>query len=209
MHATATQHREQDAILDAIQIGVYGVDAHGGCTFINKAALAMLGFTEDEVLGRNVHELIHHTYPDGSHYPEAACPLLETSRSGRAVQLDNEMLWRKDGTFFNAEYSSLPVFDEAVVTGSVITFQDTAKRGDAGKRLGVQISVNRILAGTSDLETALSQVLAAIGLGLGWQTAVFWAVDQAAGVLRNAASWTGPDTAAEEFLAVTQSASFE
>ena len=204
---TAAQ-REKDAILDAIQIGVYGVDGKGGCTFINKAGLDMLGYALDEVLGRNMHDLIHHTYPDGSHYPEAACPLLGTLKSGRAVELDNEMLWRKDGTFFNAEYSSLPVFDDAVVTGSVITFQDTARRGEARKRLGVQISVSRILAGTSDLGPALTQVLAAIGLGLGWQTAVFWAVDERTAVLRNAASWTSPDVG-EEFLASIGNVSFE
>src|SRR5690349_24764313 len=105
----------------------------------------MLGYTADEVLGANMHALMHHTYPDGSPFPEAACPLLQTLETGRPVQLDNEMLWRKDGSFFNAEYSSFPVIDEAAVTGSVVTFQDTASRGQARRRLAVQISVSRIL----------------------------------------------------------------
>jgi PAS domain S-box-containing protein len=130
--------RERDAILNAIRTGVYGVDAEGNCTFINTAALEMIGYAMEEVLGRNVHELIHHTYPDGSRYPRSACPLLGTLTTGHAVQLDNEMLWRKDGTFFTAEYSSFPVIDDGVVTGSVITFQDTSQRGQARKRLAVR-----------------------------------------------------------------------
>ena len=130
MEASAEQ-REINAILNAIEIGVYGIDAVGRCTFINKAALELIGYTQEDVLGRNMHELIHHTYPDGSPYPESACPLVQTVETGRPVQLDNEMVWRKDGTFFNAEYSSFPVFDKDVVTGGVITFQDTAQRGQA------------------------------------------------------------------------------
>jgi PAS domain S-box-containing protein len=199
---------EINAILNAIEIGVYGVDAAGRCTFINKAALDMLRYTDEEVLGANMHALIHHTYPDGTPYPEPACPLLQTLETGRPVQLDNEMLWRKDGSFFNAEYSSYPVFDEKVVTGSVVTFQDTASRGQARKRLGVQISVSRILAGSSDLDTALTQVLGAIGSALGWHVAAFWEVDETAGVLGKTASWPGPDDAGAAFLEASEQMSF-
>ena len=207
MHAAA-HAREINAILNAIDIGVYGIDARGLCTFMNKAGLAMLGYTLDEVLGHNMHELIHHTYPDGTRYPQLACPLLQTLESGRAVHLDNEMLWRKDGTFFNAEYSSFPVYDEDIVTGSVITFDDTAARADARKRLGVQISVSRILAGSSDLETALTQVVAAIGSALGWQVGVFWEVDEDAALLRYSASCSAPDAGAMSFLEATRELTF-
>src|SRR5215213_2393873 len=192
---------EINAILNAIEIGVYGVDAAGRCTFINKAGLEMLGYSIEEVVGNNVHELTHHTYPDGTPYPESACPLLQTLETGRPVQLDNEMLWRKDGSFFNAEYSAFPVFDDKVVTGSVITFQDTANKGQARKRLAVQISISRILAGSSELDTAMTQVLGTIGSTLGWHVAAFWEVDEAAGVMRRAAAWPGPDGFGESFLA--------
>jgi PAS domain S-box-containing protein len=207
MHAAA-DGREMDAILNAIEIGVYGVDADGRCTFINKAALDMLGYTAAEVLGKNMHELIHHTYPDGTRYPQSACPLSQTLETGRSVQLDNEMLWRKDGTPVSAEYSSFPVFDAGAVTGSVLTFQDAANKGEARKRLGVQISVSRILAGSSDLTTALTQVLAAIGSSLGWHVGVFWAVDEKAEVLRSAATWRSPEAAAEDFLNATHNIAF-
>ena len=199
---------EINAILNAIEIGVYGVDAAGRCTFINKAGLAMLGYEPDEVLGADMHELIHHTYPDGTPYPESACPLLQTLETGRPVALETEMLWRKDGSFFSAEYSSFPVFDDAVVTGSVVTFQDTANRGQARRRLGVQISVSRILAGSSDLTTALMQVLSTIGAALGWHVALFWEVDEKQDLLRHCVSWPGPDGLGADFIAATGSATF-
>ena len=207
MHAAAEQ-REINAILNAIDIGVYGVDAAGRCTFINRAALEMLGHKHEDVLGHNMHELIHHTNPDGTPYPESACPLLQTLENGKPVQLDNEMLWRKDGSFFNAEYSSYPVFDESAVTGAVITFQDTATRGQARRRLGVQISVSRILAGSSELETALTQVLGAIGSALACHVGVFWELEESEGVLRNAVAWPGPEGAGDEFLMDIQAVTF-
>jgi PAS domain S-box-containing protein len=208
MHAAAEQH-EINAILNAIDIGVYGVDAAGRCTFINRAALDMLGHRHEDVLGHNMHELIHHTYPDGTPYQESACPLLQTLENGKPVQLDNEMLWRKDGSFFNAEYSSYPVFDKAAVTGAVITFQDTATRGQARRRLGVQISVSRILAGSSELDTALTQVLGAIGSALACHVGVFWELVESEGVLRNAVAWPGPEGAGEEFLIDIQAVTFK
>ena len=135
------ERRERAALLDAVGLGVYGVDAEGCCTFINKAAERTLGFDPEEVLGRNMHDLVHHTYPDGSPYPQSECPLIGTLQTGRPVQLDNEMMWRKDGSFFLAEYSSFPIIEDGTVRGSVVTFQDTSQRDDAQRRLAAQIAV--------------------------------------------------------------------
>ena len=115
-------------LLNGLSDGIYGIDPAGTCTFVNRAALAMLGYgSADELLGRNMHQMIHHTRPDGTVYPPAACPLLHTLTSGRPVRLDNELLWRKDGTSFIAEYSSFPIREDAgLATGSVITFSRSA-----------------------------------------------------------------------------------
>jgi PAS domain S-box-containing protein len=100
---------ERTALLNAVGRGVYGVDLDGRCTFINRAALDLLDYELDEVLGRNTHDLIHHTHPDGSPIPHEECPLVQSCQTGRPMELDNETLWRKDGTFFTAEYSSFPI----------------------------------------------------------------------------------------------------
>ena len=203
LSAASDESREKDAILNAMRIGVYGMDSYGRCTFINKAALDMIGYAADEVIGRDMHDLIHHTYPDGSPYPGSACAELETLEGGHAVQLDSETLWRKDGTFFTAEYSAVPVLDRGVVTGSVTTFQETSRRGQAQKRLAVQITVSRILAGPADVASAMTQVLAAIGSGLGWQAGAFWTFNREESALHADAVWGSPSISAESFLAQT------
>ncbi len=193
--------------VDALGDGIYGVDPQGRCTFINLAALRMLGYaTDKQVIGHNMHALIHHTRPDGSPYPQSDCPLLHTNVTGHPVRLENEMLWRKDGTFFIAEYSSFPVHANGAVIGSVVTFSDTSLRQNAQKRLAVQYTVSRVLAGSTDLASAPAQILAAIGSGFAWDLGAFWRVDDGdqAAALACLAVWRAPGVAAANFLRATE-----
>ncbi len=200
--------------VDALGDGVYGVDPQGCCIFVNKAALRMLGYgSADELLGRNMHEAIHHTRPDGSAFPQAACPLLHTGISGHPVRLENEMLWRRDGTPFFAEYSSFPVVSGDTITGCVITFSDAAIRRDAQSRLAVQYAVSQVLSGTGDPRAMPERILQAIGAGLQWDVGLFWRRgDDGSGrdVLRCIADWrsreAGPSGA---FGAESQGATLE
>ncbi|MFC7541297.1 GAF domain-containing protein [Siccirubricoccus deserti] len=167
--AADQERREKITLLDSIGDGVYGVDAEGRCTFVNRAALEMLDYACDCVLGHDMHALIHHTRPDGSPYPKDECPMLRSVRDGQAVRLENEVLWRRDGTPFAAEYSSFPILNGGAVVGSVLTFSDTTRRQDAHKRLSVQYAASRALAEATDVQDALPRALAAIGTGLGWE----------------------------------------
>ena len=179
--------------VDALGDGVYGVDPQGCCIFVNKAALRMLGYGEAaELLGRNMHETIHHTRPDGSVFPQAECPLLHTGISGHPVRLENEMLWRRDGTPFLAEYSSFPVLSGDVITGCVITFSDASIRQDAQTRLAVQYAVSQVLSGSGADHALPERILEAIGAGLHWDVGLFWRrSDNGSGhdVLRCIAEW--------------------
>ncbi len=180
--------------LDALGDGIYGVDGTGACTFINIAALRLLGYASaDELIGRNMHAAIHHTRPDGTPFPQAECPLLHTTSSGRPVRLNNEMLFRRNGTPFFAEYSSFPIMQDGAVAGSIITFTDTSVRQDAQKRLAVQYAVAQVLAGDAPEEAIPARLLEAIGTGLDWEAGLFWRrVEQSEGhdVLRCMAVWS-------------------
>ena len=117
---------QQWAFLESLSDGVYGIDADGRCLFINAAALQALGYGADEpLIGRNMHELIHHTRPDGSPYPKADCPLIETAKGGKTVALRQEMLWRRDGTPFYADYSSYPMPASSGIPGGIVTFKES------------------------------------------------------------------------------------
>ena len=178
--------------LDAMRDGIYTVDQGGLCSFINGAALAALGYASaDELLGRNMHEVIHHTRPDGSFYPVQSCPLLGTLTTGHPVRLENELLWRKDGTSFFAEYSAFPMRDRGEMVGSVITFNDLSAQRDRRRRHALQGAVSRLLASNGAVDSVERQLLATIGSGFGWDSGELWltTASDEAGAPAKVATW--------------------
>lgn len=115
-------------LLESTGEGIYGIDMAGACTFINRAAAQTLGWGTETVLGRNMHALIHHTRPDGQPYAEDDCPIFNAFRRGLPCRIDDEVLWRADGSSFRAEYSSYPVIEHGRVRGAVVTFVDITER---------------------------------------------------------------------------------
>ena len=125
-----------ELILDTVGEGVYGVDANGLTTFLNDAASSMIGWTPEELLGKPLHTILHHTKPDGSPYPREDCPILATARDGTVHHVDDESFWRKDGTSFSVEYVSAPMRDkQRGLVGAVVTFRDITERKRAEKAL--------------------------------------------------------------------------
>ncbi|MEO5347826.1 MAG: ATP-binding protein [Magnetococcus sp. YQC-9] len=108
--------------------GIVGLDANGVMTFANPAASIMLGYVMDDFIGRPMHELIHHLYPDGTLFPRERCPMFLTAQDGQPRTIDNEVLWRKDGTSIPVEYSTTPVYKQGVLVGSVVIYRDITER---------------------------------------------------------------------------------
>ena len=115
-------------LLESAGEGIFGVDEQGRITFVNRAALTLLGYEMDEMMGAKVHALIHHSHPDGSHYPKEDCPMYFAYTRGETHQKTDEVLWRKDGTGFPVEYLSTPIVKADRVVGAVITFRDITER---------------------------------------------------------------------------------
>ena len=122
-------------ILRAAGEGIYGVNAEGKTTFVNPAAARMLGWKAEDLVGHDMHSIVHHTRPDGSHYPEHDCPIYAAFRDGAVHQVDTEVFWRKDGTSFWVEYTSTPIRDHGHVVGAVIVFRDITQRREADEKL--------------------------------------------------------------------------
>ncbi len=119
-------------LLNSTAEGIYGIDPQGDCTFINKAALEVLGFTDrSQVIGRNMHQLIHHTKTDGSLYGSGECEIHRAFNTGEGMHKDDDVLWRSDGTSFSAEYYSYPIRQNGETTGVVVTFWDITERKKA------------------------------------------------------------------------------
>ncbi|MFA6120676.1 MAG: EAL domain-containing protein [Sideroxydans sp.] len=116
-------------MMDAITEGMYGVDMNGNCTFVNQAFLRILGFeSEQEVLGRHIHDLIHHSHADGKPYPADACLMYKAFRINKPFNSDQEVFWRKDGVPVAVEYWSHPILKDGQVIGAVATFLDISER---------------------------------------------------------------------------------
>jgi PAS domain S-box-containing protein len=118
-------------LLESTSEGIYGVDLDGRCTFINTAAAKMLGYKPSEVVGKNMHELIHHHRSDGTRYPVNDCRIFQVFRSGRASHVDGEVFWRKDMTSFPVDYSSSPIIEGGAIKGAVVAFTDITQQQQA------------------------------------------------------------------------------
>ncbi|MEW8585457.1 MAG: PhnD/SsuA/transferrin family substrate-binding protein, partial [Candidatus Thiodiazotropha sp.] len=120
---------QHELILDSVADGIYGVDLQGRSTFFNRAAERITGWKADDVIGRNQHEILHHTHADGSPHKAEECPVYQTFRENQARYVSDDVFWRRDGSSFPVEYSSTPIWDDSGKTvGSVVVFRDTTRR---------------------------------------------------------------------------------
>ncbi|MDH3828666.1 MAG: PAS domain S-box protein, partial [Desulfobacterales bacterium] len=118
-------------LLESVGEGIFGVDLDGKVAFINPAATRMLGYGPEELIGKKIHEKIHHSHADGSAYPKSECPMYLTYVDGTDHHIADEVLWRKDGSSFPVEYTSMPIKKDGQVVGAVVTFMDIAERKKA------------------------------------------------------------------------------
>jgi len=126
-------------LLDSTGEGIFGLDLEGNCTFCNRACIDTLGYHHaDELLGQNMHDLIHHTRSDGS------VQLLQEPRndgyfsSSEGVHVDDEVLWKANRSSFPVTFRSFPVRHEAEIVGFVVTFLDITERKQVAEQLRLQ-----------------------------------------------------------------------
>jgi len=131
----AVQQKEQErltkqmqALLDSTEAGFYGMDTDGNCTFINRAGARMLGYKPKELIGRQMHQIVHYRRRDGSKYPQNECPIFLASQRGKSAAADDEVFWKRDGTPVAVEYSTSPIHQDGQHRGAVVAFTDITQR---------------------------------------------------------------------------------
>jgi PAS domain S-box-containing protein len=149
--ATADRGRVADVWRDRLALllestgeGIFGIDMDGRCVFVNRSAAQQLRWPAEQIIGRNMHTLIHHSRADGRHYPECDCPIFNAFRRGLPCRIDDEVLWRADGSAFYAEYSSHPIVEDGQVQGAVVTFADISERKRAQELARVRELANHL-----------------------------------------------------------------
>ena len=95
----------------------------------------MLGYGEGELVGRCIHGLIHHSRADGRPYPEEECPMRAAFTQGAVHRVEDEILWRKDGSGFRTEYAANPILVEGKLIGAVVVFTDITETREMEERM--------------------------------------------------------------------------
>jgi PAS domain S-box-containing protein len=151
--------RQRQLILESAGDGIYGIDLEGRLTFINAAAARALGYTPDQLTGRDVHEVIHHSHTDGTAYSKLTNPILRALRRREQIRMRGEVFWRQDGTAIPVEYSANPLIEEGRISGMVVAFQDISERRRLEKMKDEFISTV-----SHELRTPLTSLRASLGL---------------------------------------------
>ncbi|ABR47184.1 diguanylate cyclase and metal dependent phosphohydrolase [Alkaliphilus metalliredigens QYMF] len=127
--ALAENKDQLQLILDSTAEGIYGIDLNGDCTFINDSGVNILGYKDQtELIGKNLHLQIHHSRKNGTPMTVDECSVIKALLEGKGTHVDDEVFWKKDGTWFSVEYYSYPQYLEGEIVGAVVTFMDNTER---------------------------------------------------------------------------------
>ena len=148
---------QNQLILNAAGEGIYGVNSDGITTFVNPAAERMLGWTAEELVGKEIHSIIHHSHVNGTPYHAEHCPIYNAFREGIVRRVDDEVFWRSDGKPIRVEYTSTPIRDHGLVIGAVIVFRDITERKIAEEKLHAALAEVDRLRERLELENAYLQ----------------------------------------------------
>jgi len=161
-----TLTRQSDSILESVGDGIFAIDLDGNVAVANPAATQMLGYKKEELLGRNLHELIHHTRADGTYFPYSDSPIRKSLTQLDTIRVSDEVFWRKDGTSFPVEYVARPQIDStagdsgsAIAVGVVVAFTDTTERSALDRMKDEFISTV-----SHELRTPLTSIRGSLGL---------------------------------------------
>nr|WP_309593574.1 sigma 54-interacting transcriptional regulator [Moraxella osloensis] len=138
-------------LLSSVGDGIYSINKQGLCTFINPVGAKMLGLQPEDVLGKNIHKIHHHTHETGEHYPVEECPIYAAVQDGIVHEGIQEIFWRRDGSYFPVEFTSTPIIRDSEIIGAVVVFRDITDRLNTEKQL------THALEELQDLKSRLEQ----------------------------------------------------
>jgi PAS domain S-box-containing protein len=149
-HRKAQEERSR-LLLESVGEGIFGIGPDGLVNFINPAGLAMIGHCAEDIIGKEIHPIIHHSHNDKSPYPLDDCPMYTSFTQGTKSYVTDEVLWRKDGSSFAVEYTSVPIKKEGKVVGCVVVFRDVSEQQKALKALETSEAQHRTVFENSPL----------------------------------------------------------
>jgi len=158
--ADITKQKEAEGmvrmLLNSTGEGIYAVDLQGNCTFANPACVKLLGFKSDtDLIGKHMHNLVHHTRPNGDPYPVEECRIYQAFHNNEGTHVDDEVMFSSDGNPFPAEYWSYPIVHDDKLEGCVVTFVDISVR----RRVEEELRQSEKMAALGKLSAGLAHEL--------------------------------------------------
>ncbi|QDA36168.1 GAF domain-containing protein (plasmid) [Paracoccus liaowanqingii] len=152
------------AVCENASGALFVLDKKQRCIYMNTAAVELTGYRLEELQGRPLHDFIHHTHPDGSHYPIEDCPI-DRAFPESCRQRGHDVFIHRDGHFYDVAYTASPLERDSVVVGTVVEVRDISAELAAHRALEEETrtleTLNRtgsMLAGTLDLEEIVQAV---------------------------------------------------
>lgn len=116
--------RRLDAVLNNASVAILTMDERQHCSYMNAAAERLTGYTFVETAGRPLHDVIHHTRPDGSHFPLEDCAIDRAFPENHQEQ-GEETFVRPDGSFYPVSFTASPLHDDQSRTvGTIVEVRD-------------------------------------------------------------------------------------
>jgi two-component system, OmpR family, sensor histidine kinase VicK len=151
--------RQRESILESVGDGIYGVDMEGQIIFVNDVGARMMGYTQEEMEGKELLQMLGHARADGSVFRIEDSPIYAARRSSAPIRARDEVFRHKDGHPVPVEYVACPMLSNGRVTGVVVAFQDVTER----RRLD-RMKDEFISTVSHELRTPLTALRAALGL---------------------------------------------
>jgi len=188
------------AIFGSMEEGVYQLDGLGNLIFLNPAGARILGYDPQEILGANMHHLVHRN-KHGATIPISRCNVFNVLNTGVAYHSGDETYKRKDGTLIPVRVLASPLVIEGEKTGVVVTFEDTTSLKRAERRSTTQYAVTRVFAQFDSIEDASIRVVQTICENLGWELGALWLRNENESKLNFIRCWHKPELDATDFEA--------
>jgi PAS domain S-box-containing protein len=127
--------RRLDAVLDNASVAIFFMNERQHCTYLNAAAETLTGFSLSDVQGRPLHEIIHHSHPDGRPFPIEDCPIDRAFPEEHRVR-GEAMFVHKNGSFYPVAFTASPLRDERSKTiGTIIEVRDISEERETREAL--------------------------------------------------------------------------
>jgi len=121
-----------DHLLESSSESIYRTDEQGNCTFANPACIKTLGYSSTiDLVGKNMHQLVHHSYENGEPYNMYDSPIYRAFKDGGNQHINHEVFWKSDGTPLLVDYNAYPIYKHEKIIGTVVSFNNKREQESA------------------------------------------------------------------------------